>query len=517
MCLVVLLTVGIVSFDRYSGAPDAARDCIVHVRAASPDRVAPVVTAEYPGRLSQRGGTVNDASCLNSTPVYGVVRPRTEADVREALAFARAHGLFVSVAGTQHSMGGQASYPNALILDMRGLDRVAVDEARGTVRTGAGATWRRVLEEVHPLGRSVAAMPSIDVLSVGGTVSVNAHGADFRTGSLASTVRSLRLMLADGTVRTVDRTTDPELFRAAIGGYGLFGVILEVELETVDDVLYDFRERTVPTDSFPALFADELVPDSGYRMMYAHLSTSPRTFLDEAIVYTYRAVDGDPAPIPPLREQQDSRVGRLVLNLARHGGWAQRVKWAGERHVLPRFRDCVQPRNEALRAGEACLVSRNQAMYNDLGLLRNKLTQYTDILQEYFLPPSRLPAFIAAAREVLKEHDAELLSASIRSVGRGENLLSYAPGPRLSVVFYLSQEVNPQADLDMRSLTRHLIGLALDHGGTFYLPYQQHYTRAELERAYPDVDAFFALKRARDPGLLFMNSFYGRYAEGSAR
>ena len=48
------------------------------------------------------------------------------------------------------------------------------------------------LEAVHAHGLSVTAMPSIDVLSVGGTISVNAHGADFRSGSLSSTVRSLR-------------------------------------------------------------------------------------------------------------------------------------------------------------------------------------------------------------------------------------------------------------------------------------------------------------------------------------
>ena len=53
----------------------------------------------------------------------------------------------------------------------------------------------------------------------------------------------------------------------------------------------------------------------------------------------------------------------------------------------------------------------------------------------------------------------------------------------------------------------------LDHGGSFYLPYQQHYTRADLERAYPEVDEFFDLKRAHDPHLLFMNSLYARYAE----
>ena len=71
---------------------------------------------------------------------------------------------------------------------------------------------------------------------------------------------------------------------------------------------------------------------------------------------------------------------------ARHGDGWQRVKWAGQRHLLPRFRTCAESRNEALRKAEACLVSRTQAMYNGLGILRNRLPRYTDVLQEYLRP-----------------------------------------------------------------------------------------------------------------------------------
>lgn len=513
LCLVVLLTVGVLSFDHYSGLPVEAKDCVVRaLPATTPASGLSKVTDGYPGWLMQQRGTVNDASCLSRTQVYGIARPQSEDETRKALAFARSQNISVSVSGTRHSMGGQAAFPNALVIDMRDMNRISVDETTSTVRVGAGATWRQVLEAVHPKGLSVAAMPSIDVLSVGGTLSANAHGVDFRTGSLASTVRSLRIMLADGSVRTIDRTHQPELFRAVIGGYGLFGMILEAELDVVPSEMYELTQRTVDTGSFPALFDEQLVPDQRYRMMYAHLSTSPSTFMDEAIVYTYERGDGYREPMPPLRQARDSRVARLVLNVARHGGLGQRIKWSAQRHLLPRFRGCHQPRNEALRAAEACLVSRNQAMYNDLGLLRNRLTQYTDILQEYFLPHDRLVPFLAKTRDTLREHDAVLLSASIRSVHRGEVMLDYAQGERLSVVLYLSQEVSTGGNRDMADLTRTLVGSALDHGGTFYLPYQQHYTRADLERAYPAIDEFFALKRRHDPGLLFMNSFYSRYA-----
>ena len=50
------------------------------------------------------------------------------------------------------------------------------------------------------------------------------------------------------------------------------------------------------------------------------------------------------------------------------------------------------------------------------------------------------------------------------------------------------------------------------HGGRFFLPYQLHYTPAQLERAYPEIGTFFAAKRDWDPNGLFSNTWYARYA-----
>jgi hypothetical protein len=157
-------------------------------------------------------------------------------------------------------------------------------------------------------------------------------------------------------------------------------------------------------------------------------------------------------------------------------------------------------------------VSRNQAMYNGLGLLRNRLTRYTDVLQEYFLAPDQLASFLRETRETLARHDAQLLSASIRVVHDADVALDYARGRPALRGPLPSQEVSVAGNRDMAELNQELIERALHHEGTFYLPYQQHYTPAQLRRAYPMVDDFFALKRHHDPGLLFMNGFYAKYA-----
>src|SRR5262245_34358239 len=84
----------------YATEPEADKDCPpipTGAGPAGPVRVQPAVTASLV--WVQRGGTLNDASCLSRTPVYGVVAVREIDDVRAALAFARDSGLKVSVAG----------------------------------------------------------------------------------------------------------------------------------------------------------------------------------------------------------------------------------------------------------------------------------------------------------------------------------------------------------------------------------------------------------------------------------
>ena len=91
-------------------------------------------------------------------------------------------------------------------------------------------------------------------------------------------------------------------------------------------------------------------------------------------------------------------------------------------------------------------------------------------------------------------------------------LLDYARGDRLSVVLYLSQQISADAHADMAALNRELLEAALERGGTFYLPYQQHYGHEQVARAYPMLEEFFALKKRYDAEGRFRNSIYDRFA-----
>src|SRR5262249_30887639 len=160
---------------------------------------------------------------------------------------------------------------DAVVLDMTGYNAMTLDAEHKVLRVQAGARWHDIQTYLHPRF-AVKAMQSTDIFTVGGSIAVNAHGMDHRAGSLGRTVRSMRVMLPDGQIVQVSRTERPELFDLVVGGYGLFGVVLDADLDVVDNALYRSERRIISYKDFPEVFSAELDADPSYALMYGHLS-----------------------------------------------------------------------------------------------------------------------------------------------------------------------------------------------------------------------------------------------------
>lgn len=508
----------------YSAEPSAEKDCSPFFTDSTAAATMPGTTPESPPVDNQRvkaireslpwvqkGGDINDASCLSRTSVYGVVQVRTVDDIKAALAFAKSKNLKVSLAGARHSMGGHAFFKNALVLDITQFNKMSLDENSKVLTVQSGATWHDIQSLLHPK-YAVKAMQSTDIFTVGGSISVNAHGMDHQVGAIGKTIRSMNLLLPDGTVKKLSRTENQELFNLVIGGYGLFGIILDVELDVTDNVVYRSGRRIIDYQAFPDVFNKELAADKGLGLMYAHLSTAPQSFLRETILYTYNDSGITDAQIPPLEEVSSTKLRRFVINFSKRGSIPMRIKWFAEKYIEPRMESCSITRNQAMKDGEACLISRNEPMHDSVKYLKNNLKNDTDILQEYFVPRAQLVPFIDGLRQIMTENEVNVLNASIRVVHQEDNFLNYAPADMFSVVLYINQETTDAGNQKMSMVTQKFIDLTLSHQGRFFLPYQLHYTPEQLQQSYPEIAAFFKAKKQYDPDLVLTNTFYEKYA-----
>ena len=497
-----------------AGAPDRELECDFaypdNGSATDSDVSSPSLEGP-PIELAQQGGSINDASCLNKTDVYGIAEITTEDDIREALAFARTNDLKITPAGSRHSMGGHSFSKGGLVLDMRGFNRVVVDVERKVLNVQSGATWQEVQAVLDPLGLAVKAMQSINLFSVGGTLSVNAHGVAHEPGQIAPTVRSMRVMLSSGEIEVTSRTENTDLFGAVLGGYGLSGVILDVDLDIVDNELYAWSTDYIDYQDFGDFYEREIVGRDEVALAYARLSIAPGSYLREVAVHRYEYIDFEAEP-QQIRPAQRVWIKRLLFNLSKTGGLGRWIRWTAEKNIEPGVHECISRDDpQSGTTEEVCLASRNRKMNQSMEYLEGR-QEDTNILQEYFLPLDNTTPFIDGLRDIVTDTDVNLLNVTLRIVTKDTiTALPYAKDQRIAFVLYFNQRLNEEDSRKLEQATVALIDLTIDNGGTFYLPYQLHYSPEQLRGAYPEVDEFFALKRRFDPIELFSNAFYEKY------
>ncbi|HKD37972.1 MAG TPA: FAD-binding oxidoreductase, partial [Pirellulales bacterium] len=384
-------------------------------------------------------GWIDDASRMNETNIDEVWEmPPDEAiseeQLRKLLDRARREKLRVSIAGARHSMGGQTNARGGIQINMLPHNRMELDERNNLLHVQAGARWSEIIPYLDKRRRSVAVMQSNNSFTVGGSISVNCHGWQPNRPPMDSTVDSLRLMKADGEVVRCSRTENAELFSLVLGGYGLFGVILDADLRVVPNERYRVAQFVVPTDRFIATWDTKVgqLPQVG--MACGRLSIVPGdSFLNEAILYV---LTRDPLPsgeLPALAEPRFQELTRTIFRGSVDSDYGKKVRWIAERDLQLRLKSAVVSRNQLLNEPAALLANRSQAS--------------TDILHEYFVPRSRFNDFLVRLREIIPKNGADLLNVTVRDVREDhDSLLRYADCDMTSLVMLFNQRRTSEGD-----------------------------------------------------------------------
>lgn len=437
--------------------------------------------------------TVNDISGMNPIEVAQVLAPTELEQIVDAV---RGHPGPIAIGGGRFSMGGQTATEHALQVDMRRFNQVLKFSAEHReIRVQAGITWREVLDYIDPHGLSPQIMQSYANFTVGGALSVNAHGRYIGQGPLVLGVRSLRMVLADGQVVEANPTHNSELFYGAIGGYGGLGVIVEVTLPLVENSKLVRQTQLMPLSEYAQFFSTQV---RGNPDMVMHNGILYTDDYDSVRAVSYLRTD---APLTVedrlVPTDRDYKAKRAALAVASSKSGAK----MRENLVDPLLLNSpqVQWRNH-----EASLDVRELQPISG--------SDYSYVLQEYFVPEAQLQRFVMGMKDVLKQHKVKIANISIRHAKADPGtLLAWARGDTFALVLYYRQGVSPSERAIVTDWTRQLIDLVIAHQGSYYLPYQIHASREQFLAAYPRAEEFFALKKRVDPTNKFRNKLWDAY------
>ncbi len=443
------------------------------------------------------GVLVNDVTRLNPVWVSRLLAPRTTYEICQALTLWTGP---VSIGGGRYSMGGQIATENSLHLDMRQFNQVIrYSPENKVIRVQSGIRWRDLQTVIDPHDLSVKIMQSYANFTVGGALSVNAHGRYVGAGPMSNSVRALQLVLADGSVVEASRSENTDLFHAAIGSYGALGVITEIELDLVPNVTMERQVHPMLVADYPKFFNDQI---RGNDQAILHNADLAPPHFNQATAITWCTT-----------EKELTVEDRLVAP-GQSYTLDQTIMWGVAR--LPGGplirKDVVDP----LRYLSHPVVRRNYEASRDVASLGPIATHNsTYALQEYFVPVAHFNAFAIQMANLLKAHDVDAINISIRhSPPAPHSYLSWAREEVFSFVLYYWQHVGVADREKVGVWTRELIDIALAFGGTYYLPYQLHATRQQFSRAYPGAQRLFALKARGDPDKRFRNKLWDKYYVG---
>ena len=437
---------------------------------------------------------VTEVTHLYPVLMRRVVAPRT---VEEIAAAVKSSPGPISIGGSRNSMGGQTATPDGMQIDMRNFHGVvAFDSAARTITVHSGTRWREVQEAIDKLGLAVKIMQTYNTFTVGGALSVNAHGRYVGQGPLVRSVRSITLVLADGQVVTASRTQNPELFFGAIGGYGALGVIADVTLDLADNSRIRRQDEKMPVSSYASYFRKNIRDDS--TVIFHNADMYPPSYENIHVVSYRRTTEPVTVSTRLLPKDQAARSHRMAYSMI--------TSWPGGRWLREHAIDPILFRDNPV-------TWRNyEASYDISELEPESRDKETYVLQEYFVPADSFDVFVPRMRKILREHDVNAVNVSVRhALPDSGTFLAWAPNEVFAFVLYYKQGTDAAARRAVGKWTRELIAAAIANGGRYYLPYQPIATRDQFARAYPRSNELFAVKRRVDPSNKFTNTLWDLY------
>ena len=423
-----------------------------------------------------------------------VVAPRTVQDIAAAVKSSPGP---ISIGGGRNSMGGQTATPDGLQIDMRNFHGVvAFDSAARTITVHSGTRWREVQDTIDKYGLAVKIMQTYNTFTVGGALSVNAHGRYVGQGPIVRSVRSITLVLADGRVVTASRDENQELFFGAIGGYGALGVIADVTLDLAVNSRIRREDEKMPVSSYAGYFRRKVRDDS--TVIFHNADMYPPSYENIHVVSYRRTLEPVTVSARLLPKDQAAwshRTAYAMMTSFPGAGWLRE-------HAV----DPIVYRDNPI-------TWRNyEASYDISELEPDSRDKETYVLQEYFVPPDSFDVFVPRMRKILRDHSVEALNVSVRhALPDSGTFLAWAPNEVFAFVLYYKQGTDPAARREVGRWTRELIAAAIRSGGRYYLPYQPVATRDQFARAYRRSSELFAVKRRGDPSNKFTNALWDLY------
>jgi decaprenylphospho-beta-D-ribofuranose 2-oxidase len=423
-----------------------------------------------------------------------VARPERRAEVTAALADRQDTPMLAY--GLGRSYGDAALLEGGRMVLTRRLDRMLdFDPETGWLTVEAGVSLEEIVQTFVPRGFFPPVVPGTQFVTVGGALACDIHGKNHHVdGTFADHVRQVELMTGAGDLVTCDAEHEPELFWATVGGMGLTGLVLSMQLRLVRIDNPYIEMESVRVENLDHFF--EVSAESGdftHTVSWVDCVTTGSAMGRGIFMRGRYAPAGTQGNLSLLQ-----RVGRLapgLLDLRVDG-----PNWLLNGASIRAF-------NETYFRKQPKGVTRSTVHYEPFFFPLDNVRQWNRLygergfLQYQFVVPTdpEHRAVRAVLAEITRSGLGSFLAVIKEFGARRHGGLSFpAPGVTLALDF-------GHVGAPLLQLLDRLDAVVLEAGGRVYLGKDARLPREVFRQMYPEWAAWKAVRDAWDPGDVFQS------------
>jgi FAD/FMN-containing dehydrogenase len=278
---------------------------------------------------------------------------------------------------------------------------VGCDREKRQLAVRGGTRVRDVVAALQHEGWAFGGLPSHDAQSIGGILSTDVHGTGRDWGFVSQSIVGLKIV--DGRGEVLECGPDDPLFKAAIGGVGAVGIIVEVVVQGVDR--FNIEQKVELADLADVeRNLDQLLQTND------HLSLYLFPFVDKCQINTWNRTSYRQSFLGPLREFLSISADAMLAS------------WAGDFMAYTGLLPYVSPHIHRVRKGSRLVLESaegfNRSIYHAHQELEfaipyeDTFTTCRRFIQLYEdMYPSGLPYAIIEVRFTPAGHERTLLGA----------------------------------------------------------------------------------------------------------
>ena len=438
--------------------------------------------------------------------VAEVARVRTAAEIEEIFADARRDGFSIGLRGSGCSYGDAAMNTGGHVLDLSRMDRILeLDPISGTARVEPGVRIRELWRVGIRHGWWPAVVPGTMEVSVGGAAAMNVHGKNnYSVGSFGEHVLGFSMIAPSGEMLTCDREANPDIFHAAISGFGMLGCFTEVTLRLKKVHSGRLRCWAIPTTDLEhsVRLLEENAADADYMVGWIDLHARGGS-LGRGLLHRGDLLEPgeDPEGQDFLRADRQE-VPRTLFDVVPKS-WIWPAMWAAYQLRLTGFINAVKWRAGFREAQHSPYLQTHGAFH----FLLDYVPRWQWMLKPggliQFQPFVPVATSLTVFRNMIEtSHRAGFYPylGVLKKHRPDPFLMTHAvDGYSLAMEFGVSTDANRRREL--WQLTHRLADMVLDAGGRFYYAKDATLLPHAFERVHgrEAVAQFRSLKRLLDP------------------